>query len=129
LPPPQNFPPVHGPQSAVRTMPHLSAAVTLPQALTSRVQKSVLVSVHPQTFGVPPPPQVTPVPEQAPHEAVEDDVLGLAGKPDDPHAFDDEIAVGQHVGHEDGGARGEGLGVADVATTRVAGAAGGLGAG
>ena|SRR5687767_6830006 len=40
-------------------MPQLSAAVTVPQFLPSRVQNAAGVSlVQPQTFGVPPPPQV-----------------------------------------------------------------------
>lgn len=45
------------PQSAVRLVPQLSAAVTESQFLPRRAQKAVLVSgPQPQTFGVPAPP-------------------------------------------------------------------------
>jgi hypothetical protein len=58
-------------------------------------------------------------------DAVEDDVLGFPGEGDDAHALDHEIAVGQHVGDEDGGAGGEALGVAHITAAGEAGLAGG----
>jgi hypothetical protein len=62
---------VHVPhEGAVRPLPQLSVAVTLPHCLPSRVQKAGSVSaVHPHTFAVPPPPHVMPVPAHTPHEA------------------------------------------------------------
>jgi hypothetical protein len=71
-PPPHVTPvPVHAPHEAtVRAAPQLSAPDQLPQALPSREQNVGLSSgVQPHTFGVPPPPQVTPVPLHVPHEA------------------------------------------------------------
>jgi hypothetical protein len=58
---------VHVPHEAtVRDVPQLSFAVTLPQALISRVQKSALLSgVHEQTLAL----QIAPVPVHVPHEA------------------------------------------------------------
>jgi hypothetical protein len=57
----------------VRDVPQLSAPVQLPQALPSRAQKAGSVSaVQPHTFVVPPPPHVTPVPEQVPQFVVRD---------------------------------------------------------
>jgi hypothetical protein len=63
---------VHVPQfTAVRVVPQLSAAVTLPQFLPRREQNVVLFSaVQPHTFAVPPPPHVTPVPEHVPQVTV-----------------------------------------------------------
>jgi hypothetical protein len=58
-PPPQVWGVVHVPQSVVRDVPQLSAAVRLPQFLPCRVQNVALLSgVQPHTFVVPPPPQV-----------------------------------------------------------------------
>jgi hypothetical protein len=59
--------PLQLPQLAVRMMPQLSAAVTVPQLFPRRAQKAVSVSfVQPHTFGTLglPPPQVCPVPAQ-----------------------------------------------------------------
>jgi hypothetical protein len=69
-PPPQVTPvPEHVPHElTVLVAPHLSVAATPPQFLPSRVQSAASVSAQPHTFGVPPPPQVTPVPEHVPHE-------------------------------------------------------------
>jgi hypothetical protein len=73
VPPPPHVTPVplHVPHEAtVRDVPQLSAAATLPQFLTSRVQYAASVSgVQPHTFAVPPPPQLTPVPLHVPHDA------------------------------------------------------------
>jgi hypothetical protein len=62
---------VQVPQEAtVRLLPQLSAVVTPPQFLPSRPQNAASVSaVQPQDPAVPPPPQVTPVPEHDPHDA------------------------------------------------------------
>ena len=51
-----------------------------------------------------------------PHQAVKHHLLGFTGESDDAGAFDHEIAVGQHIGDEHGGARGKALGIADVTT-------------
>jgi hypothetical protein len=81
VPPPPHVTPVpeHVPQLAVREAPQLSFATTLPQFFPSRVQNAVSVSVvQPHTFAAPPPPHVTPVPEQAPHEATVRDAPQLS---------------------------------------------------
>jgi hypothetical protein len=45
----------------------LSAPLFSPQSAPRRAQNAAFVSgVHPHCFGVPPPPHVTPVPEQVP---------------------------------------------------------------
>jgi hypothetical protein len=61
---------VHVPHDATdRVTPQLSWAVTPPQFFPSRVQNVASASpVQPHTFAAPPPPHVTPVPEQVPHE-------------------------------------------------------------
>jgi hypothetical protein len=82
-PPPHVTPvPVHAPQFAVRDAPQLSLAVRFPQFLPRRLQNAASFSlVQPQTFVVPPPPQVTPVPVHAPQLAVRDALqLSLAVK-------------------------------------------------
>jgi hypothetical protein len=60
------------PQLAVRDAPQLSVPKSDPQfLLPKREQNAASVSVvQPHTLTVPPPPQVTPVPEQAPQLAV-----------------------------------------------------------
>jgi hypothetical protein len=70
-PPPHVLGDEHVPhETTVRLAPQLSEAVTLPQFLPSLVQSATSVSaVQPQTLAAPPPPQVTPVPLHAPHEA------------------------------------------------------------
>jgi len=58
-PPPHVWGAVQVPQLTVRMAPQLSARVTEPQVVPSRVQNAALVSaVQPQTLVVPPPPQV-----------------------------------------------------------------------
>lgn len=58
--PPQLWFPVQAPQSAVRLVPQLSAAVTESQFLPSRAQNAVFDSAaQAQVFAVPPPPQVS----------------------------------------------------------------------
>jgi hypothetical protein len=60
-PPPHVCGVVHVPQLAVRVAPQLSAAITIPQFLPTRVQNAVFVSatqLGPHTFATPPPPHV-----------------------------------------------------------------------
>ncbi len=64
----QAAPFAHVPQFAtLRACPQLSVPLFEPQSAPTRVQNAAFDSgVHPHCFGVPPPPQVTPVPEQVP---------------------------------------------------------------
>jgi hypothetical protein len=72
-PPPPHVTPVpeHVPHEAtVRDAPQLSLTVKVPQSLLRRAHNVASPSgVQPHTFGVPPPPHVTPGPLHAPHEA------------------------------------------------------------
>ena len=55
------------------------------------------------------------------HDAAEDNVLGLARETDLAGAFEDEVAVGQHVGDQHRGAAGDDLGIVDLAAAAVVG--------
>jgi hypothetical protein len=71
-PPPQVTPvPLHVPHEAtLRAVPQLSVPDQAPQALPNRLQKVASLSgMQPHTFGVPPPPQLAPVPLQVPQLA------------------------------------------------------------
>ena len=57
------------------------------------------------------------------HDAAEHNVLGLAGETDSPGAFQDEVAIGQHVGNQHRGAAGDDLGIVDLAAAAVVGLA------
>jgi hypothetical protein len=73
LPPPQVCPvPLHPPQFATeRALPQLSVPLVLPHCTPSLEQKlDSLSGVHPHTFGVPAPPQVTPMPLHVPQSNV-----------------------------------------------------------
>jgi len=77
VPPPPHVTPVplHGvpnPQSAMlRVPPQLSVVLNGPQFLPASLHNTASVfGVQPHTPGVPPPPHVTPVPLQVPHDAM-----------------------------------------------------------
>jgi hypothetical protein len=77
-PPPHVWGNVHVPQSVVRDVPQLSAAVRLPQFFPSRVQNVALLSaVQPHTLVVPPPPQLWGA-VHVPHEVTVRDVPQLS---------------------------------------------------
>ena len=73
FPPPHVCPgPVHAPQfDTERAVPQLSVPLVLPHCTPRREHKLASLSgVQPQTFALPAPPQVTPVPLQVPQLSV-----------------------------------------------------------
>jgi hypothetical protein len=87
-PPPQVVPGVgHPPQVAtVRALPHVSVPLTLPHDAPRRLQNAQSGSTaQPHTFGLPPPPQVSPVPLHEPQLATVRDLPQLSTAVFAPH--------------------------------------------